>query len=113
MSRRNLSAEELRHVGGLAAEVRKRLTRLAAGDPRLLFVYCRQLVKQLPSEETGKTRPVSQVKASKWDQQEGKCARCGRRLSLLKYSKLSKMNDGNGYSVENTELIHNDCLMGK
>jgi hypothetical protein len=113
ISRRLLNAEELSRVGRLATGVRKRLNRLAAGDAELFVAYCRQLARRLVSDKLGKPRPAAQIKASKWDHQKGKCARCGRQLSLLKYSKLSQKNDGNRYSLENTELIHADCFIGR
>lgn len=108
MPNRNLNADELKHANELLANIRERLTSLAGGDPLLLFAYRRKVVKELGYDERGKPGVRAQLKALKWGQQNGKCAECGDELPL-KYSELDRKNAADGYTVENTELVHAKC----
>jgi len=52
MPNRNLNADdELKRANELLADIRQRLTSLAAGDPLLLFAYRRKVVKELGYDE--------------------------------------------------------------
>jgi hypothetical protein len=108
MPNRNLSADELQRANELLADIRKRLTDLAAGDHLLLFAYRRKVAKELGYDERGKPEVRKQLKALKWGLQSGKCPQCGGELSL-KYSELDRKNAADGYTMENTELIHAKC----
>lgn len=108
MPNRNLNADELKSANELLADIRKRLTSLAAGDPLLLFAYRRKIVKELGYDERGKPGARGKLKALKWGQQNGKCAHCTKELAL-KYSELDRTNAADGYTVENTELVHAHC----
>ena len=108
LANRNLSPDELNRANELLADVRQRLSSLAAGDPPLLFAYRRKVVKELGYDERGKPGDRAKLKALKWGQQNGKCAECGDDLPL-KYSELDRKNAVNGYTVENTELVHAGC----
>jgi hypothetical protein len=108
MPNRNLNAEELKRANELLADIRKRLTLLAAGNPLLPFAYRRKVAKELTYDERGKPGERAKVKAVKWGQQNGKCAHCGRKLEL-KYSELDRKNAADGYTIENTELVHAEC----
>jgi len=108
MANRNLSAEELKRANELLLEIRKRLTDLAAGDPLLLFAYRRKIVKELGYDERSKPGARAKLKAMKWGLQNGKCAHCGKEMPL-KYSELDRKNAADGYTVENTELVHAKC----
>jgi hypothetical protein len=108
MPNRNLNVEELRHANKLLSEIRDRLTVLAAGDPLLLFAYRRKVVKELGYDERGKPGVRGKLKALKWGPQQGKCVHCGDELTL-KDSELDRRNAADGYTVENTELVHAKC----
>ncbi len=108
MPNRNLSADELKHAAELLTEIRSQLADLAAGDPLLLFAYRRKVVKELGYDERGKPGARGKLKALKWGQQGGKCAHCTKELPL-KYSELDRRNAADGYTVENTELVHAQC----
>ena len=108
MPNRNLTTTELEHANRLLSEVRQRLDELAAGDPLLLFAYRRKLAKELIYDERGKPGHRANLKALKWGQQQGKCAECAENLPL-KNSHLDRKNAADGYTVENTELIHAKC----
>ncbi len=108
MANRNLNSEELKRANELLADIRQRLTNLAAGDPLLLFAYRRKIAKGLGYDERGKPGARKQLKALKWGQQQGKCAHCQKALALA-YSELDRNNAADGYTVENTELVHAKC----
>jgi hypothetical protein len=108
MPNRNLSQEELKLANSLLAEIRARLASLSAGDPLLLFAYRRKVAKELGYDERGRPGLRGKVKALKWGQQGGKCAHCGEELPLG-YSELDRKNAADGYTAENTELVHAKC----
>jgi len=108
MPNRNLTADELKHSHELLTEIRKRLTELAAGDPLLLFAYRRKVVKELGFDERGKPGVRGKLKALKWGLQNRKCAHCGEEMPL-KYSELDRKNAADGYTDENTDLVHAKC----
>jgi hypothetical protein len=105
---RNLSPDELRRANELLADIRKHLTELAADDPLLLFAYRRKIAKERGYDERGTPGARKQLKALKWGQQQGKCAHCKKDLALS-YSELDRKSAADGYTVENTELVHAKC----
>ncbi len=108
MPNKNLNSDELKHANELLKDIRERLTNLAAGDPLLLFAYRRKIAKELGYDERGKPGARKQLKALKWGQQQGKCAHCHEDLTL-RYSELDRKNAADGYTVENTDLVHAKC----
>jgi hypothetical protein len=108
MPNRNLSADELKRANELLGDIRKRLTELADGDSLLLFAYRRKVAKELGYDERGKPGARKQLKALKWGLQSGKCPQCDGELSL-RYSELDRKNAADGYTMENTELVHAKC----
>jgi hypothetical protein len=108
MPNRNLDAGELSLANALLAEIRKRLDDLANGDPLLLFAYRRKVVKELGYDERGKPGARVKMKALKWGLQGGLCVECGRAMPL-EYSELDRKNAADGYTRENTELVHTSC----
>jgi hypothetical protein len=108
MANRNLNTDELKRANELLTDIRERLTNLAAGDLLLLFAYRRKVIKELGYDERGKPLVRAKLKALKWGQQNGKCAHCGEAMRL-KYSELDRKNAADGYTPENTELVHAKC----
>ncbi len=108
MPNRNLNSDELTRANELLLEIRKRLTDLADGDPLLLFAYRRKVVKELGYDERGKPGLRGKLKSLKWGQQHGKCAHCGDVMPLS-YSELDRKNAADGYTAENTDLVHAKC----
>jgi hypothetical protein len=108
MPNRNLTIEELQRATQLLAEIRERLKKLADGDALLLFAYRRKIAKELGYDERGKPGDRVKLKHLKWGQQDGKCAHC--KLDMpLSYSELDRKNAADGYTSENTELVHAKC----
>ena len=108
MPNRNLTVDELELANQLLDEIRGRLACLAKNDPNLLFAYRRKIAKELPYDERGKPGSRGKLKAMKWGLQQGKCAHCGKDLPV-KFSELDRRNAADGYTAENTELIHGEC----
>jgi len=48
------------------------------------------------------------IKLQKFDQQGGKCAHCNGEMKIS-YSELDRKNAVDGYTIENTELVHAEC----
>jgi hypothetical protein len=108
MPNRNLDSAELKFANDLLADIRKRLDSLADGDPLLLFAYRRKVAKELGYDERGKPGHRGKLKALKWGQQGGKCAECKLEMPLA-YSELDRKNAADGYTAENTDLVHAKC----
>src|SRR6266851_5692997 len=108
MPNRNLTSDELKYATELLVEIRERLISLAAGDPLLLFAYRRKIAKELGYDERGKPGTRGKLKALKWGLQNRKCAHCGEEMPL-KYSELDRKNAADGYTEENTDLVHAKC----
>jgi hypothetical protein len=108
MTNRTLSDDELKKANVLLAEIRQRLDLLAGGDPLLKFAYRRKVAKELGYDERSKPIVRAKLKAMKWGLQNGKCAECHDDMPIA-YSELDRKNAVDGYTVENTELIHAKC----
>ncbi len=108
MANKNLNAEELEHANKLLAQIRDQLKILSQDDPLLLFAYRRKIAKELTYDERGKPGARGKLKALKWGLQNGKCADCGEDMPI-KYSELDRKVAADGYTPENTELVHAKC----
>jgi hypothetical protein len=108
MANRNLNPAELTSANELLGEIRKRLLDLSAGAPLLLFAYRRKIIKELGYDERGKPVARAKLKWMKWGRQNAKWAHCGEDMPL-KYSELDRQNAADGYTPENTELVHANC----
>ena len=107
MGNRTLTPDELKNASALV-EIWERLTGLAGDDRLLLFAYRRKIVKELGYDERSKPVARAKLKAMKWGLQNGKCAECHEDMPLA-YSELDRKNAADGYTVENTELVHAKC----
>jgi hypothetical protein len=108
MANRQLTAEELVKARALLDEVRSKLAALSGGDKTLLFAYRRKIYKELGYDERSKPMARRALKDKKWKEQRGLCALCKKELPIS-YTVLDRLNAVDGYTVENTRLIHQDC----
>lgn len=108
MANRQLTNEELAQANGLLDEIRGRLERLADGDEELLFAYRRKIYKELTYDERGKPMQRKKLKDQKRAEQDNLCVICGKSLPD-KYIVLDRCRAADGYTKENTRLIHQDC----
>ena len=108
MPNRQLSPDELAHANALLAEVRTRLEQLSGGDKGLLFAYRRKVFKELTYDERDKPAARKKLKDQKRKQQRGLCAICGKELPIT-YTVLDRLNAVDGYTLENTRLVHQAC----
>lgn len=108
MPNRQLSPEELLLANELLVEVRAKLKALSGGDNDLLFAFRRKVYKELTYDERSKPMVRRKLKDQKWKEQRGLCALCGKDLPT-KYTVLDRFNAADGYTSENTQLIHGEC----
>lgn len=108
MANRNLDKDELGKANELLARIRQDIDALAGGDPELRFAYRRKVVKELGYDERSKPGVRAKLKALKWGQQNGRCAECGEEMPIA-YSELDRFRAADGYTPENTELVHAKC----
>jgi hypothetical protein len=108
VANRNLDAEELKQAHLLLDDIRRRLEILAGDDIHLLFAYRRKIYKELIYLERGKPMARRKIKIQRYDLQHGKCAHCNADMAI-QYSELDRKNAADGYTLENTELVHAMC----
>ena len=108
MPNRTLSETELEHAWQLIEHVRQRIEELAGGDRELLFALRRKVYKELTYDERGKPAHRKRLKALKREEQNGLCPLCGDPLPE-KYCVIDRFNAADGYTLENTRLIHTKC----
>jgi hypothetical protein len=108
MANRNLTSDELVLANELLTEIRSRLSEVSKDDRELLFALRRKVFKELTYDERGKPMHRRALKQAKWAQQEGRCAECGKQLPMA-YSELDRKRATDGYTLENTELVHAKC----
>jgi hypothetical protein len=108
MATRQLNIEELEKANHLLEEIRSQLVALGNGDKELLFAYRRKIKKELEYDERGKPNDRRKLKDQKWKEQRGLCSICGKELPE-KYTELDSINAMDGYTIENTNLVHHEC----
>ena len=108
MANRQLTPEEFERANALLDEIRSKLEALSAGEKDLLFAYRRKIFKELTYDERSKPMVRRKLKEQKWKEQRGLCKLCGKELPD-KYTVLDRLNAADGYTKENTQLIHQEC----
>lgn len=108
MANRQLTEEELSCARELLDKVRTELIELSEGNSDLLFAYRRKIYKELTYDERSKPMARRQLKDQKWKEQRGLCAICQNELPA-KYAILDRLNAADGYTTENTRLVHQEC----
>lgn len=109
MPNRILSSAELATLfEPIFAQTVAELVRLAGGDDQLLWALRRKLTKELGYLERGCPQKRSALKQKKYHQQKRKCAVCGRYMRR-KGSELDRRQAIDGYTLENTRLVHHHC----
>ena len=108
MANRQLTPHELESANALLGEIRAKLVALSQADPGLLFAFRRKIFKELTYDERSKPMVRRKLKDQKWKEQCGLCAICNQPLPE-KYTVLDRTIAVDGYTKENTRLIHQDC----
>jgi UTP:GlnB (protein PII) uridylyltransferase len=112
MANRRLTIDELENANAVLVDIRARLISLAGGEPDLLFAYRRKIAKELIYDERGKPMKRRLLKLHKMIAQKGLCAECAKELPK-RGAELDRINAMNGYTEENTRLVHHDCHIRK
>ena len=108
MPNRRLTLEELNQARKFLDEIRCKLKDLSSGDRELLFAYRRKIYKELVHDERKKPMVRRALKVKKRKEQGGLCTICNKELPT-KYAVLDRLNAVDGYTPENTRLIHQEC----
>jgi hypothetical protein len=108
MANRRLSSEELMKANELLSYIRARLDEASDGDKELRFALNRKVFKELSYDERGKPIVRRKLKREKWEAQDRMCAECGKPMELA-YSVLDRHKAVEGYTPENTRVIHATC----
>ncbi len=108
MPNRTLSPAELIEANRLLNDIRQRLTALANNDPELLFAYRRKVFKELTYDERSGPTLRRKLKLLKRKEQNNQCPLCAKELPE-KYAVLDRIKASDGYTPENTRLIHQTC----
>ena len=108
MPNRQLNKDELALVKPILADVRERLKQLSGNNRELLFALRRKVFKELIYDERGRPADRRKLRNQKHDEQNGLCALCGKPLPLP-YSELDRFNASDGYTEQNTRLVHHEC----
>lgn len=108
MANPRLTLDQLDLARTLLDEVRARLVDLSNGDKELLFVYRRKVYKELVHDERSKPMVRRRLKQLKMKEQEGLCPLCKEPLPE-RGAVLDRTQAVDGYTPENTRLIHSAC----
>jgi 5-methylcytosine-specific restriction endonuclease McrA len=108
MPNRKLNADEVAAANELLARIRAELAALSTGDSDLLFAFRRKIYKELSYDERDKPMVRRRLKRLKRQEQGGLCPVCNELLPDT-YVVLDRFNAADGYTAENTRLIHQDC----
>lgn len=103
-----LTPEQLDHARKLLDEIRERLAALSGGDRDLLFAYRRKIAKELTYDERSKPMERRRLKQFKMKEQGGLCPLCSELLPK-RGAVLDRTRAVDGYTAENTRLIHAAC----
>ena len=88
--------------------VRARLADVSGGDKELLFAYRRKIYKELMYDERSKPMVRRRLKQLKMKEQEGLCPLCNEPLPE-RGAVLDRFRAVEGYTPDNTRLIHSAC----
>lgn len=103
-----LTSEQLGTANKLLDEIRGEISKLAGGDPALLFVFRRKIAKELVYDERSGPNERRKLKMIKRTEQQGLCAHCHNELPKS-YNVLDRLVAFDGYTEANTRLICEAC----
>ena len=108
MPNRRLTPPEIASLKELQDVTVAALQFLAGDDAELLFALRRRLYTRLMHLERGTPMHRTKLKRLKWKAQGEKCAICDKAMEQ-KGSELDRFKASDGYTVENTRLVHYEC----
>ena len=108
MANPRLTTEQLTRAHDILGLVRGALVQASGGDATLLFALRRKVQKELMHDERGTPAHRNKIKRLKRAEQADRCPICGEALPA-KNAVLDRIEAVDGYTVENTRLIHQEC----
>jgi len=113
MPNRQLTKDEIQNIfKPLIHEIREMIIKAAHNNPEMHWALRRKIVKELGYDEKGHPMLRKQLKAQRFKEQKGICDYCHEALPE-KYSELDRIEAINGYTFENTRLVHHECHIKK
>lgn len=103
-----LTPDQLVQANALLNDIRQKLKALSGDDKLLLFAFRRKITKELNYDERAKPSHRNKIKALKRKEQNNLCTVCSKPLPD-KDCVLDRFVAAEGYTVENTRLIHREC----
>jgi len=104
-----LDLEATEAVKRILEETRRMIRESAKGDKEIEFRIRHYIRIRLEHDERGKPLERKLMKLRKFAEQRGLCAVCGKSMTLEEEPHLHRIVASNGYTLENTLLIHHAC----
>lgn len=108
MPSRRLTTDEAAQADALLAQIKGMVMEAASGDPVLLFALRRRLFTRMMHWERDTPANRKKLKLLKWAAQDKRCGICGEDLALVG-AELDRSDPVDGYTAENTRLVHHIC----
>jgi len=103
-----LTEDQRAKVLPILHNVREALSVASNGDRLVLHQMRRYVAKRLEFDERGKPMERRKLHELKWKRQRGLCAICNEALPE-RGSELDRLVAVDGYTEENTRLLHHEC----
>ena len=104
----HLSDDQLTTVRALLEVVRLELSKISAGDVKVLHHARRYLQKRLEFDERSTPAARAKLRLTLMATQQGKCAMCNEPLPP-RDSELDRRDPVLGYTEDNCRLVHHAC----
>lgn len=108
MPSRKLTPAEAATADAILDRVKADIKAAAGNDPVLLFALRRRTFSRLMHWERGTPAERRKLQKLKYAEQNGRCGRCGEQMDV-QGSELDRKDPVDGYTVQNTRLLHHDC----
>ena len=108
-SQSKLTDEQREQAKAILDRTRDEISAAGAGDLLVEFSIRRYIQVRLSHDERGKPGDRKKLKMKLFDQQQGQCPLCSQPLTALLGAELHRKVAAEGYTPENTALVHPEC----
>ena len=114
MPSRRMTTEELATSREILDQIRQRIREAAGSDSMLEFALNRYIWKNVMYDERGKPAHRKRLKHRKLAEQQGicgypECPTPDRLMTMADEPELDRIDAPEGYTDENTVLMHHEC----
>jgi hypothetical protein len=103
-----LTKEQREEAASITAATLAKIQAAAKGDPGLFYAFVQKIGGTILYVNRDRAIDRGKMRRLKFQKQDGLCGMCDQRLTL-KGSNLHRFYAPNGYSSENTVLLHPGC----